>query len=64
MATYQGILAAGETDTNAFDTNLLASLLRSTPQGAELSSDGLAMAYSFSLLDSFSFLATAGFSAP
>ena len=65
MATYEGNLAAGETDTNAFDTNLLSALQRGAPQGAQLFIDGLTMDYNFNApLDVFSFIANGLFDAP
>lgn len=64
MAQYSSDLDRGDTDTNVFDTTLLTLLRRSAPQGAVLSFDGLSMDYNFTILDSLSFFALEGFSAP
>lgn len=64
MATYKSYLGAGDTNTNAFDSSLLAVLDRRAPQGALLSFDGLSMDYNLSLFDSFSLIALQGFTAP
>lgn len=64
MATYASNFGLGDTDTNVFDANMIAALLRLAPRGAGLSFDGLTMDYNFSLFDSFSFFALEGFSAP
>jgi hypothetical protein len=63
MADYTNNFAAGTTDTNVFDTKLLASLLRSAPDGAALSEDSKAMTYTFGSVDSFAFLSASAFSA-
>ncbi|MFM9937551.1 MAG: calcium-binding protein [Novosphingobium sp.] len=64
MATYTNNYGAGATDSNVFDSNVLASLLRSVPQGAALSDDGKTMFYAFSELDYFLFDSDTGFTAP
>lgn len=64
MATYDNNYGAGQIDSNTFDSNVLASLLRSVPQGAALSDNGKAMFYAFSAQDYFVFASDAGYSAP
>lgn len=62
MATYTSDLGSGATDTNVFDTNLLATLRRAAPQGAVLSEDSKTLSFDFPLsLGSFSFLSNSGF---
>ena len=63
MATYTSNFLIGEEDTNVFDTSLLSALLRSAPNGAELQG-GTQMSYIFGPVDSFSFTASGGFTAP
>jgi len=64
MATYTSDFKGDTTDTNVFDTNLLASLRRSAPQGAVLSDDSKTLSFDFSIgASGFAFLSDSGFTA-